>query len=152
MAKFMFQCNYRNMRGAVLAVVIQQQCANKAHMKQALCVCCWELRPANQSRSAPIQVVWGLEKHDIMQSPGPLCENKDWNIFSSPQQTSVDDFAAHAVILSGHIQKIERECDSGSRCAERGLGGASVRPSGGMADVEDTLSVEWDSGDGSLAE
>ena len=33
--------------------------------------------PANQSGgSAPVQVVWGLEEHDIMHSSNPLRENK----------------------------------------------------------------------------
>lgn len=87
--------------------------------------------PANQSRSAPIQALWGLEKHDIMHSSDPLCENKEWNIFISPQQTTVDDRDSSALWYSAvPFIKYTGSLALLPRCVQRSLGGASVRPSG----------------------
>lgn len=89
-----------------------------------------------------------------MHSSGPLSENKAWNIFISLQKTTVDDSsrwhcdnsAVPSVNYAGRLSPGTR------RCAERSLGGASVRQSSGMADGEADASVERGSVDGGLTE
>lgn len=98
--------------------------------------------PANQSRSAAIQVLWGLEKHDIMHSPVPPCENKEYNIFISLLQTTVDDTSVCTVIPHGPVLKTHLGSGPGApACAAES--GRGIRPHVRvMADGEATLSVD----------
>ncbi|CAB1457374.1 unnamed protein product [Pleuronectes platessa] len=101
--------------------------------------------PANQSRSAAVQVVSGLEKHDIMPSS------------SLPVKTTRETSTSHYSDSPPPPDRLQRDSTPPrprDSHLERG-GGASLRLSvrrcmrlsGGMAEGEAAVSVvEWDSG------